>query len=500
MGGDAGVKVRLKDSYTKRKYYYISLYLIMIIFVFFIFRSFQAEEHERVATSIKTLLLNEYKQANSMLVSRSLADLENAGILKCVTLTQLNMNEKVFYTTANNEKCKKNYFFEKNIIQKFNSLNGLTYNLNFKKPLQYTLILFEFAVYSIATLVMFFGLYIQKMNYLIGEIQLKMATQVAHDIQSPLAALEMVMDDIRGLPEDSRELTLNAINRIQMIANSFSNTSKLKTEMNGNCLISNVIQMSVNEKCLEFQSMVNINITFSDLTDHMKFIGISDTEMSRVVSNLINNSIHALDRKGEVEITLSQTLDRIILHFKDSGNGFPKKLLNRAIERGNTIGKKGGQGLGLHHAFETITNAGGEFEIFNQDGAVIKMTIPLVDMPDWFCASINFSAYSRIIVVDDDKSIHDLWNRIFKDKNILTDVIHLQNSYEIENGIKDIRENDLVLIDFDLRYEKNGMEIIIEQQLNNAILVSSGYEQKSVQEFCIAQHVKLLPKYLIGKI
>ncbi|MFH1357619.1 MAG: hypothetical protein ABII18_10875, partial [bacterium] len=50
----------------------------------------------------------------------------------------------------------------------------------------------------------------------------KVASQVAHDIRSPLAALNMVTHDLKQLPEDERIIIRSAVQRIQDIANDLA--------------------------------------------------------------------------------------------------------------------------------------------------------------------------------------------------------------------------------------------------------------------------------------
>jgi signal transduction histidine kinase len=53
-----------------------------------------------------------------------------------------------------------------------------------------------------------------------------LASQVAHDIRSPLAALEMVNEELSALPEDLRLLVRNAVGRIKDISNNLLESNR----------------------------------------------------------------------------------------------------------------------------------------------------------------------------------------------------------------------------------------------------------------------------------
>jgi signal transduction histidine kinase len=328
-----------------------------------------------------------------------------------------------------------------------------------------------------------------------------LSKQVAHDIRSPLAALEIVMDDIKLLPEDSRELTIHAINRIQNIANNLSRESKENAETKIT-FPSITIASVINEKKVEYQNLKNISINFDDQTDQCSCIGVSESELSRVVSNLINNSVEVLDQSGLIQVTLEASSKDLILKIKDSGPGFPSEILGAPISRGQTIGKDNGQGLGLYHASSTVLESQGDIKLSNPEpgGSLVEIRLPLTKPPVWFKPNINISKFEHVYVVDDDKSIHEVWKKIlgrFGDKLRITD-LYFEN--EIALSLTNLQENSIILIDYDLRQNKTGIDFIKEFDLENAVLVTSNYKTSHVEQFCIENKIQLIPKQIVSTI
>ncbi len=356
----------------------------------------------------------------------------------------------------------------------------------------------------------------KKINKIVSELKLTnnlkakaqlhdLAKQVAHDIRSPLAALELVMEDIRHLPEDSRELTLHAINRIKDIANNLSKDST-QTKQDGptSCLPSITVANVVNEKNIEYQNINGIEISFEDQTSKRNFVQFKESELARIVSNLINNAVESLKQQGRIDVTLSETENSLQLIVQDNGAGFPTEILEAPISRGNTIGKDNGQGLGLAHAKEIVETFGGTLSIANKSdgasGAIIEISIPRAAAPAWFKDEINLSDKSRTVIIDDDQSIHGLWKKLIKQKHAHMPIKDLYTTAEIKSALKDVKNDELVLIDYDLRQDKNGLDYIREFNLQNVALVTSNYDTEEVVNYCSEHGIQLIPKQIVSAI
>lgn len=325
--------------------------------------------------------------------------------------------------------------------------------------------------------------------------------QVAHDIRSPLAALEIVMEDIKNLPEGSRELTLHAINRIQDIANNLSKKNiESKQNNTSRSLISVNVSNIINEKSIEYQNLNTIQICYTDMTSKRNFVDIGESDFSRVISNIINNSIEALNNHGRLDISLSEAFSVIELKFNDNGHGFPATFLKGPITQGNSIGKKNGQGLGLYHAHETISKLGGSLELNNppQGGAQVTITLPKAKAPNWFKAQIQISQFEKVIVVDDDKSIHEVWSKLISESALNPIVLDLYNIHDFENIINQQDEKTVVFLDYDLRQNKTGIDLIKEFSLINIVLVTSNYDTENVVNFCNENNIQLVPKQIVS--
>lgn len=182
--------------------------------------------------------------------------------------------------------------------------------------------------------------------------------QMAHDIRSPLFALQTVLETPGEFNDKKKNLLLRAATRLQEIADSIMVENKNSTHET--CLETLIQEILEEKKLLHkndiFTLKLEKNKTYSKL--------INPTEMKRVVSNLINNSIEACEKRpAKIEVSLAQFGERIQIKIKDNGREIPPIFLAKIFERGVTIGKKQGSGMGLTHAREYIESIGGLINI-----------------------------------------------------------------------------------------------------------------------------------------
>lgn len=326
--------------------------------------------------------------------------------------------------------------------------------------------------------------------------KIEIAQQVAHDIRSPLAALEVVMEDLKSLPADTRDLTLHAINRIQDIAD---NLSKQEVSDEASVLVTSALHRIVNEKKVETKDFKDLKINLSLELDGRHFLNISASTFMRILSNILNNSIEAMNQQGSIKINAFPEGDFLVLNIQDHGPGFPAEILESGISKGNSTKASEGRGLGLHYTKEEIIAAGGEVEISNQQGAVVTLKVPFQENPPWFTADLNLRSHIKVLFLDDDQAIHDLWKKVLK-KYDSVDNKHVQKISELKNY--PLAEIDAFFIDFDLDATLNGIEVVEQFNLprDKTIIVTSNYLNSSLRQFSIRSGVKVLPKQLLAHI
>lgn len=341
----------------------------------------------------------------------------------------------------------------------------------------------------------------------------KVATQVSHDIRSPLSALDIVLMDLSTLPEDKRILVRSATQRIKDIANNLiakhkMTISKATSPTRSVQLISHILESIVSEKRTQFSSRAAIEIDLG-LTEksYGLFAEIEPQELKRVISNLINNSVDAISDRGLIRVQLDQIgEDYVRIAVVDTGAGIPSEILGRLGERGVTAGDKStdsGSGLGIFHAKTTVESWGGKFSIETQvgQGTSVNLILNKAKPPAWFVERIRLDRVSKIVILDDDTSIHESWKGRFKKFSHNVELVHLSSTKQFEDW-KSTDEASLYLFDYELlNDQETGLDLIEKYGLREkAVLVTSHFEETKLQERCLLADVGLIPKALAAYI
>lgn len=372
--------------------------------------------------------------------------------------------------------------------------------------------------YPSLIITLFVAIYIRRTSFEMANLASEAAVggmmkQVSHDIRSPLSVLQVVGTQAKQLPEDIRLLLTASISRIEDIANDLLGKSKKKaveslvaTEQSQ--LLCPLIETLVWEKKVQHAQNSQIEIQFTKSSQSLSCCAkIDPVSFKRVLSNLLNNAIEALDGKGKVLVLLKESPKGHLIRIKDNGKGIPKSILSQLGKKGATFGKKQGSGLGLFHAKSKIKDWKGDLQVSSQEGygTEILMMLPASDLPNWFANQLSLAGVREIVILDDDPSIHQIWRQRLQGFGI--DLQSFQHFYKSKDLIQWYDNNSsverLFLCDYQLSLDPNdtGLDAIEQLSIHNcSVLVTSQYEDPDILQRCQRMGLKIIPKNLAGYV
>lgn len=350
---------------------------------------------------------------------------------------------------------------------------------------------------------------IEKNNLIKKEVAIgKLAAQVAHDIRSPLATINVVVKESSELEEQKRIMLRNATRQLNDIANvlllkyrSKNDFSPIENNTATNSeVIAVLLDLIVSEKRLQYKHLP-VTIEFSvDANARGVFAQIVVPDFKRVISNIINNAVEALNGKGAINIHLSQSDDKVIVEISDNGVGMSQEVIAQVFDGSIKSSKKEGSGIGLVSACQLIKSWGGELTITSEMnvGTTLRLSFMLLDPASWFANKLNFAEGATVVILDDDQSIHDLWESRFV-SFVRQGHVRLRHFYQADEVIRSdmAQMNDFYfLCDYELiGQEKTGLDVIEQLQLGKFVtLVTSRYEDHDVRRRCAKLGIKILPK------
>ncbi len=338
------------------------------------------------------------------------------------------------------------------------------------------------------------------------QVLISVTAQLAHDIRSPLAAINTAISDVSSVPENKRIIIRNAAQRINDIANnvllesknnSFDSKSTITDKNNHPELIFVALDNIISEKRYEYNK-TNIQITLNGSgLSYNCFSNINLGAFKRIISNLINNSIEALPSNGSIVITMLCSDNHVEIIIADNGCGIPASILPKITEQGFSFNKKNGSGLGLYSTKKYLEEINGSMFIHSDECVGTKININLVrsNPPIWFCETINIAHNSLVVVLDDDPSIHDAWNERFS--NITTiKIINFYTFSEILHYKFQPYSPILYLVDYEFsEHITSGLDLIEKLNISDkSILVTSRFEDIYIRNRCEKIGVNIIPK------
>lgn len=378
--------------------------------------------------SIQVAFRNDRDVGNTSYLSRRISDLETFGLIKCVSISSLDLG--IIYSTEFKSSCQRvgifGKIFDPTVTVDIKALSGEVYGINFKSNSDYRNNLYIFVFLLLIVILANFLISLhwyrlelkardlqrqqelnrfldikvhQQANELVrmrldGEIQkavAKLARQVAHDIRSPLSLLKALSYKFQTeLPEEAKLLT-DVSSRIIQIAEDLLDASRIsnsvsqvdresKASLDQSTLLSSreiakLCENAVIEKKIELQNNSNIRIQiYNELVENYQVM-CDESGLKRIISNLLNNAIEAIPVSGFVTLTIANFENGISIDIRDSGIGMPKDLIDRVFQGPTTEGKIRGNGLGLHSSIQKLKEWGGKLSIHSDigKGAVVSL-------------------------------------------------------------------------------------------------------------------------------
>lgn len=212
----------------------------------------------------------------------------------------------------------------------------------------------------------------------------EMAKQVAHEIKNPLTPMRLTVqsfernfdptdpNSVKKLNEYSNTL-IQQIDTMSSIASAFSTYAKMPAQQDEELNVVKITKLALD--------IFNENyIHFNAESEEIK-ANLDRTQLIRIVTNLIKNSIQAIEQKPPLEpkivVEVFTEEDQVCITVLDNGIGISEANQSLVFEPKFTT-KTSGMGLGLAMVKKIVENYNGNIELRNDnsDVTVFKICFP----------------------------------------------------------------------------------------------------------------------------
>ncbi len=335
---------------------------------------------------------------------------------------------------------------------------------------------------------------------------------VAHDVRSPLAALEIMLRTADELLPENKELLEQAARRIREIVSSLETKAlQAPSALVQVALIEIKMRMQnlIAEKKARYSSLKNFDFqlvwdlaAFSDLD----LVLISTIDFQRTLSNVIDNAIESLkEAGGEVSVRVSSPGPHkfIEIQVMDTGRGIESDVLPLLGSEGFTHHKPGGSGLGLFQAMSSAKSWGAVLTIHSQveKGTSVKLQLPLLRTVSSLLFEIKARGFSQILIADDDPQFRSAWIAILG-SSLGSSNISIESFSKLKdlerslNRIKAVGSKTLFLIDKDFESAKETGLQFSRRALSEyaVVLVTGATLDRSLLEAALTARLPILTK------
>jgi two-component system nitrogen regulation sensor histidine kinase NtrY len=196
----------------------------------------------------------------------------------------------------------------------------------------------------------------------------EVARRIAHEVKNPLTPIQLSAQRLKKryggrlkgeddeILQDCTEMIVSQVEGLKKLVNEFSNFARMPASNPEPADIKEIIHDSL---ALYIEAHKNIEFIFNDDED-IPIFNLDKEQMKRVMINLFDNAIEAINGNGQLEVSLKfdWVLQMVIIEVADNGSGITAEHKERLFEPYFST-KKQGTGLGLSIVDTIVTDHNG---------------------------------------------------------------------------------------------------------------------------------------------
>lgn len=215
----------------------------------------------------------------------------------------------------------------------------------------------------------------------------RLTSDVAHELRTPVANVSSNIEAIiEGALEPTNERFSSCYNELERITGIITELEKLQ-QIEGENMILHIGHVDIYELAKEvkliFENEMSKKNIRCDIIGEYIDVCVDKDKMSQVLNNLISNAVKYTDNYGNIQITVIQENENVVITVEDNGCGIDDNDIPYIFERFYKTDKSrnrstGGAGIGLTITRAIVQLHGGMIHVESKKGvgSLFKVTIP----------------------------------------------------------------------------------------------------------------------------
>jgi len=340
------------------------------------------------------------------------------------------------------------------------------------------------------------------------EARVAVASQVAHDIRSPLTSMTLALNQLQTEPSKTAEMISILSHGISRVNGILKRLSKKYTQQDTSApveaprltLVDKLLFDVAQEHALKIPNTQRFEITGFDAVPGVWSV-VQVTELQTALSNILNNAFEAVGIDGTVRLNSTLEKNQLVVSIQDNGKGIPQEIINRVFDREFTSGKAEGSGLGLYQAKCAVEWCGGKIKIESKvnEGTTLTLLIPTEKTPAWSSDQVVMKRGQVLVVADDDPTILSAWRQKVTDADGIS-IREFSTIQALDESFASLGnlDNTVFILDqyaSDGREGMTGIALIEKYSLGaKAYLSTSEFDDPAIQDKVKSLKTRMIPK------
>ncbi len=324
-----------------------------------------------------------------------------------------------------------------------------------------------------------------------------LAHQVRHDLRQSLGVIKSAVSTLTS-NQSEKGILSGAISSLEFMVDDLKEREYKNAELDSTPLevLEVVLAEVVSEQRVFLGAGSKVNLSLNLENHELNLVHIQPATLKRVFTNLVRNSIEAINAVGSVAVTVTKlNSDKVLVTIEDTGSGFSEEAMKNLFKKGFTT-KQSGSGLGLSFCLEKIREWGGSLYVDPTSNKTrIEIELPLSAKSVSFAHPQILADLNDTIIIDDHPLENDL-SRLMKTKPVIIRSLAEFEQMQWQNTIKP--QQTLV---FDLHLESGRKALEVIEQLpggTDYLFMTSDYLNSALLDAAEKGQFLVVPKDLMG--